>query len=148
MNNQPCEIKYLDGQVRKWTLPVFEGAPSGDVERLKRLLLPQGELAQVYDGPEGIQYIAMAELRADAVRGNHYHKIKQEWLYIFAGAVRLSVAELNLRVRETLTLQAGDLVFIPAGIAHAIRTIHPGQALEFAQARFDAADVYRFVLEP
>jgi quercetin dioxygenase-like cupin family protein len=141
------ESTFLGGKVLKRTLPVIQGVPSGETVRVKRLLLPQGELAQVFDGPEGMQYLALVELRAGATRGNHYHKVKQEWLYIFQGEVVLTVAELDSPAREQIPLRAGDLAFIPAGTAHAIRTVHPGQALEFAVARFDAADVYPFRLD-
>ncbi len=137
---------FLRGKVIKRRLPAMERG-TADASHLKRLLLPQGELAQVYDGPEGMQYIAMVELRAGAIRGNHFHRIKQEWMYVFSGSVRLTVSELDNSARETVLLEAGDLVFIPAGIAHAIRTIEPGQALEFAAARFDAADVHPFPLD-
>lgn len=139
--------RFLGGKVLKRTLPVIQGVPSGDVSRLKRLLLSQGELAQVYDGPEGIEYIALVELRAGCVRGNHFHKVKQEWLYIFQGEVRLTVTDRETSRREVIMLGTGDLAFIPAGVAHAICPIQPGVGLEFAQARFDPRDVYPFALE-
>ena len=145
--NRVQEASFLGGRVLRQTLPAIQGAPLADVSRLKRLLLPQGELAQVHDGPEGMHYIALVELRADAVRGNHFHRVKQEWLYIFQGEARLTVALVDSSERETIALRAGDLAFIPPGIAHAIRTLQPGLGLEFAATRFDAADVHPFRLE-
>ena len=109
-------------------------------------MLPQGELAHFYDGPEGIQYLAFLDLRAGAVRGNHYHKQKHELLYLISGEVLLIVQDLESKDRASLSLQAGDLAIIPTGIAHAIETRQTGHAIEFSPARFDAADVHRFSL--
>jgi hypothetical protein len=43
-------------------------------------------------------------------------------------------------------LQTGDLVLINPGIAHALQTVKAGEAIEFGQARFDAADIYPYPL--
>jgi hypothetical protein len=50
-----AETEYLAGRVVKWSLPVISGRPGPDAPTLKRLLLPQGELAQVHDSEEGIR---------------------------------------------------------------------------------------------
>lgn len=114
--------------------------------RLKRLQLPQGELAQIHDGPDGMRYIAFVELRAGAVRGNHFHKVKQEWFYVCQGEVLLKVGDPASDARETIPVRAGDLVFIPPGVAHSISTVRPGHALEFAPTQFDASDSQPFTL--
>jgi uncharacterized cupin superfamily protein len=117
-----------------------------DAPVLKRLLLPQGELAQFYDAEEGVRYMAFIELLPGQVRGNHYHKVKEELVYVIRGEVLLSVADIDSKAHASLALRAGDLAVIRTGIAHAIRTVEPGQAIEFAIARFDAADIHRFPL--
>lgn len=137
---------FLEGKVQKWSLPVIQGTPPAGSEGLKRLLLSQGELAQFYDGEPGIRYIAFAELRSACVRGNHYHNVKEEFVYIISGASLLVVEDIASRARDSVTLQTGDLVFIPTRIAHAFRPVQAGQAVEFSSARFDAADVQRFPL--
>src|ERR1043165_2588050 len=122
----------LENKVRKWVLPVFKESPVGETEMLKRLMLPQGELAQFYDGDEGIRYIAQIELQAGSVRGNHYHKAKEEWVYLISGEVNLIVEDLESKAREAAVLQAGDLVFIKTGIVHALQVTKSGQAIEFS----------------
>ncbi len=109
-------------------------------------MLPQGELAQFYDGDEGIRYIAQIELQAGSVRGNHYHKIKQEWIYMMSGEVMLLVEDLETKARENVLLLAGDLVFIQTGVVHALQVTKSGQAIEFSTSRFDPADIYRHKL--
>jgi mannose-6-phosphate isomerase-like protein (cupin superfamily) len=145
--NRPAQQEgFLGGKVLKRTLPLISAPPSPDAPRLKRLALPQGELAHFYDGPDGIQYLAFLDLRAGAVRGNHYHHHKHEFFYLISGEVDLVVQDLQSNEKASLTLHAGDLTVIPTGIAHAIQTRQAGHAIEFSPARFDAADVHRFPL--
>jgi len=136
---------YLSGSVVKWCLPVIEGSPPVDAPRLKRLALPQGELAHFSDG-EKIEYIAFVELRAGSTRGNHFHQKKEEAVYIIRGEMVLIVQDTQTGQRDTLILKTGDLAVVPARVAHAYQTTKPGDAIEFSKAIFDAADVYRFPL--
>jgi len=140
------EITLLGGKVRKQTLPIVQPPSSPESHMLKRLMLPQGELAQFYDGEEGIRYIAEIELQAGSVRGNHYHKAKEEWIYLISGEVTLIVEELVSKARESTLLMAGDLVFIQTEVVHALQVTKSGQAIEFSTARFDPADIHRHKL--
>ena len=113
---------------------------------MKRLLLPQGELAQFHDGPEPIHYQAYIELREGTVRGNHYHEVKEEFIYLIQGELLLVVEDLDSKARDSITLQAGDIAFISTRIAHVLKTLKNGHAIEFSKARFDAADTHRYPL--
>jgi mannose-6-phosphate isomerase-like protein (cupin superfamily) len=140
------ETRHLGGKVVKWTLPVFDSPTGPEAPLLKRLRLPQGELAQFYDAEQPIHYLALIELRAGDVRGNHYHQRKEEWAYVIEGAAELLVEDVATKQRETLPLAAGQLARIATGVAHAYRTVQPGKALEFSPARFDPADTIRHPL--
>lgn len=139
------ESAFLGGRVTRKTLPVM--SPQPGAPPLKRLALPQGELAQFHDGVEAIHYMAYIELRPGALRGNHYHKIKREYVYVIGGKTELLVQDVNSADRAVVLLQAGDLAFIETGIAHTLRPRSPGQAIEFSAAPFDPTDIYRFPLE-
>lgn len=141
-----AESEFLAGKVVKWSLPVISGRPGLDAPRLKRLLLPQGELAQVHDSDEGIRYLAVIEVRMGSVRGNHYHKVKEEWIYVMQGELSLLVEDMQTKERASVPLQTGDLVMIQIGIAHVLRTVKPGQAIEFSPTRFNPADIFPFSL--
>jgi hypothetical protein len=130
----------LDGRVRKLSLPVIEGRPGPDAPLLKRLALPQGELAQFWDGQQGIHYLAMMELKAGVVRGNHYHRRKREWVYVICGEVDLFVAEPGGGRRVCLKLGPGDLGLIEPEVVHAYKVLSPGYAVEFSPQPFDPAD--------
>ncbi len=140
------EESFLGGQVRKWALPIIQGAPGPDAPRCKRLMLAQGELAHFYDSEEGIRYVAVLELRAGAVRGNHYHQFKEEWVYVSEGAMLLVFEDRQTGQRQSLNLQTGDVAVIGAGVAHAYQTLQPGRAVECSPVRFNAADVYAYPL--
>ncbi len=141
-----AESEYLAGKVIKWSLPVISGRPGPDAPRLKRLFLPQGELAQVYDSDEGMRYLAVIEARLGSVRGNHYHKVKEEWIYVLRGEMLALVEDTQTRKQASVPLQTGDLLRIETWIAHLLRTVEPGQAIEFSKARFDPADIFLFSL--
>ena len=137
---------FLGGRVVKQSLPTVPGPAGPNAPARKRLLLPQGELAQLYDGDPGLRYLAALELRAGEVRGNHYHEVKEEYLYVIQGEVLLLLQDVDSQLGESVLLRPGDLAFIPTRIAHALKPAGAGLALEFSAARFDPADIYRFVL--
>src|SRR5438874_9201479 len=140
------EIKILSGKVTKMSLPLIQ-PPSGPAAPiLKRLALPQGELAQFYDGEKGVRYVAFIELLPGSPRGNHYHKIKEEWIYLIRGELSLVLEDLASKERAAETMVAGDLVKISTGVAHTLQISESGMAIEFSEARFDPADIYRYVL--
>ena len=140
------EQRFLDGKVLKRSLPTFEPPLGADIPVAKRLLLAQGELAQLYDGEEGIRYVAAIQFVSGTTRGNHYHRQKQEWVYLFAGAGLLVVEDVETKVREAISMVTGDLVYIPPNIAHAFVVQQDGMAVEFSPIRFDPADTYRYML--
>jgi hypothetical protein len=147
---QPAIIQpdstYLGGKVLKQSLPVLQLPLGSDAPALKRLLLPQGELAQFYNADEGICYMAFIELLPGQVRGNHYHKVKEELVYVIRGEVLLGVATIDSKACASVPLRAGDLAVIRTGIAHVLRTVEPGQAIEFSKALFDPADIHPFLV--
>lgn len=139
-------LSFFSGKVRKGSLPTFSGSPGPDAPSLKRLLLPQGELAAFYNSEEGIRYIAYIELRAGTARGNHYHKVKQEYIYLLNGTVSLFLEDLESKAEEVLPMIPGDLVLILPGIAHTLSVEKSGEAIEFSPAQFDPNDTYRHVI--
>jgi len=140
------ETAIFGGKVVKRSLPVFHGAPPPGTVGPKRLILPQGELANFYDADEGLRYAALIEMRVGSIRGNHVHRVKEELIYVISGRLELVVQEIPAGERATLELVAGDLALISTGIAHAIRPLESGLAMEFSKARFDPDDVQKVPL--
>ena len=139
------ESKFLSGKVVKWSLPALEPPFDPGAPVLKRLLLPQGELAQVYDSEEPVRYIACLDLLPGTVRGNHYHKVKREFVYLLRGEASFIVRDVETGGRGTVKMRTGDLLLIEPSIAHAIVIAQPGVAIEFSQSRFNADDTHRYL---
>jgi quercetin dioxygenase-like cupin family protein len=133
-------------KVLKRSLPVFHGPPPAGTLGPKRLILPQGELANFYDADEGLRYGALVEMRVGSIRGNHVHRVKEELIYVISGRLELVVQQMPEGERAALELVAGDLVFIATGIAHAIKPLESGLAMEFSKVRFDPTDVQKVAL--
>ena len=144
MIRQMSETTILNGRGRKQSLPVVEPQNAAGSPTLKRLLLPQGELAQFFDGDEAIRYLAYIELRSGSARGNHFHKVKEEWIYLLSGEAMLLLEDIETKEQGILPLKVGDVAFVQTGIAHAIQVVQSGQAIEFSSARFDAQDIYKY----
>ena len=136
-----CAI--LNGKVSTWTLPVVEPGSTGSESTLKRIILPQGELAQFYDSEEGVCYIASIELKAGTVRGNHYHEKKREYVYIVSGEILVALEDLETGAAARLDLKGGDLILIQPRVLHALQVKRDGLAVEFSRERFDPKDTYR-----
>lgn len=115
-------------------------------EPLARIMSPKGELAVLCDGGLAVRYIACLELRQGVERGHHYHKARREYFYVIAGEATLRLEEVSGGEKATVLLRAGDLVFIGPGIAHVFAPLADGHAMEFAEERFDAADIHRWVV--
>jgi len=138
----------LQGLVSVCTLPQIQPGPAGAELLLKRVMLPQGELAQFHDSDEAMRYIAAIELKTGAVRGNHYHKIKREYVYILSGRLTLIVQKLEAELLESTDMSGGELALIPPGIIHALHVKEDGLAVEFSPNRFDPTDTYRLTGAP
>ncbi len=141
--SEPELVYYLEGKVSRRRLPEVDLSVS-EKPRLKRLLLPQGELAQFYDGDfGGMRYLAFLELVPGTVRGNHFHNRKREFVYVQRGEAELIVRDMASGAQETVPLRTGDVAFIDVKVAHALRALTPGHALEFSVEKFDVADMER-----
>jgi mannose-6-phosphate isomerase-like protein (cupin superfamily) len=134
----------LDGRVTVVELPSYPDPPSAvNAPVSKRLSLPQGELAQFWDSDEGMRYIAGIEILPGAIRGNHYHQHKAEVIYVLTGKALLAVKDPLTHEQASFELHPGYLARIKQGVAHALKGIEAGFAVECSSTRFDPADVVR-----
>lgn len=60
-----------------------------------------------------------------AIRGNHYHKKESYWEYCAKGKFRYYQKDLNdpNAKLESVIIKEGEMIYSPAGIAHAIKTL-------------------------
>ena len=140
------ETLFFNGRLLKRSLPLFKGPPPPHSVGPRRLLLAQGELANFHDADEAIRYIAFLELRTGTIRGNHVHRIKLEHVYLFSGRLVVLAKDSQAEEVVTLQMQAGDLLTIQTGIAHAFKPVEAGYAVEFSPTRFNAGDTEKVAL--
>lgn len=140
------DLTLFTGRLRRQGLPLLRPDSGADPHALKRLLLPQGELAQFHDSAEGIRYIAALELKTKGLRGNHFHESKVEHVYMVRGRMRVIARDLDSDEEVEMELETGDLAVIQPRIAHAFRVLEEGAAIEFAPGRFDPTDIHPYSL--
>jgi mannose-6-phosphate isomerase-like protein (cupin superfamily) len=138
-------MDLLNGKVRVHPLLVTD-QPAGRAETQARLLSPGGELVVLADGVSAIRHLAYVELRAGKARGNHYHKLRHESLYVIAGELEVHLHDVATGERVAAEMKAGDFAQIGPYVVHTFVPRTPGHAIEFAPEVFDANDVYRQVI--
>jgi quercetin dioxygenase-like cupin family protein len=69
--------------------------------------------------PDASRTVMVFELLADQPRGNHYHQVKEEYIYIIEGSAKLYVwlPEQPEQIR-CIMLKKADWVCIKPGLAH------------------------------
>ena len=85
--------------------------------------------------------MALVELRVGGIRGNHFHRVKLEYFYLISGKLLVVAEDGGERVE--IEVHPGDLITIETGVAHAMKPLEPGYAIEFSPALFDSEDVER-----
>lgn len=120
-------------------LPVLSDGGGDDAPLPVRIVKSKGELTHIsYD--QDINYVAYVEFPLDGVpRANHFHEEKVEYMYLISGKLRgyyrLAVIP-SAKVHEE-TIEAGSLVRVSPGWAHAYVTVEAGHAIEFSPSGFD-----------
>jgi oxalate decarboxylase/phosphoglucose isomerase-like protein (cupin superfamily) len=136
------EVKiYFDGRATVKSLPLTD-QPANRAEICARISSPRGELAVLTDGTVPIRHLSYLEMRPGMIRGNHFHKLRQEYFYLISGNISLSLSDVATGQTVALEIQPGDMVYIQPGVAHAFNPLTPGHAVEYAAQPFDFSDVF------
>lgn len=101
---------------------LISGAVSGQQSGIKRTDLQKHDLSVA--GYETVQ--AKIDFDAHSAFGKHYHP-GEEVIYVLEGSL-----EYEVEGKGTVTLKAGEVLFIPAGVVHAARNNTNVKASELA----------------
>ena len=75
----------------------------------------------------------------------HYHKLKDEVMYVQSGAVEITYGQdEDINKAAVVKLSTGDSFHIPVGLIHKIRAIQTAEVFEFSTEHFDE-DSYRLI---
>ncbi len=113
-----------------------------------RIVTPAGELAQVVNG-DVIKFLAYVEFKEniDAPRGNHYHELKEEMLYIIKGRVRAIYKDIDTNETDDVVLKTGDLACVKPRCAHVFFPLEYTQAVEFSATTYDPTDTHKYQID-
>lgn len=119
-------------------LPVYTDEPQDIRKLISRNVNFKGEFTRL--AVDTINFLAYVDFKLDkGVRGNHYHKNKDEYLYLCKGAVKgyfKSLSEESTEIEEIL-IEEGTLIHILPNCAHAFETVKEGHAIEFSPTKFE-----------
>lgn len=91
----------------------------------------RGEIIDILDDAI-IQHIGVITSKAGTVRANHYHIKQTQHNYILSGRVKLTTWDVNEKSKPVQNiLVQGDIVFIPAGVAHRMEFLEDTVFLDF-----------------
>lgn len=78
----------------------------------------RGEIFNLFEGR--IEHIALITSKKGTVRGNHYHKLDHQYIYLLSGEFESHCCDVrNPSKRQVLLAKPGDIVDTPPHIAHA-----------------------------
>ena len=98
-----------------------------DVELLPRRLITdqRGWFLKVIEGTEKgmsqeVGEVYLTQAKPGQIRGNHYHRLANEWFTIVNGQAHVILQDLSGGKRRELNLSSEEplTLFVPAGIAH------------------------------
>ena len=97
----------------------------------------RGSIIKVMEGK--ITSVLVIPSKKGAVRANHYHKRDTHYVYMVSGKMRYTIKDLiKKRARkQSVILKAGDLVYTPPMVAHAMEFLEDSVFLALTAERRD-----------
>lgn len=97
-----------------------------------------------YHNGKKMRYLAYIEFSSKKVRGNHFHKKKEENLCLIRGKLKAKYW-LPSKPEEIyeIELNAGDIVNIKCGCAHSYLAEDFAIAVEFSPRKFKESDTFK-----
>ena len=92
----------------------------------------RGAITKILDNGTLIKSILLITSQAGAVRANHYHKKDSHYAYLLSGSMEYSEKPVAGGEIETAVLSAGDMVFTPPEMIHAMRFLEESVFLAMA----------------
>lgn len=86
-----------------------------------------------------IDHVTVITSRANALRGNHFHKETTHYLYMVRGRMRLTTQQPG-GVAQSVVLSEGDLFENPPGERHAMRALEDSAFMVFSRGPRGGAD--------
>lgn len=92
----------------------------------------RGAITKILDNGTPIKSILLITSHTGSVRANHYHKKDSHYSYLLSGKMEYSERPVDGGDIQTAALSAGDMVFTPPQMIHAMRFLEPSVFLAMA----------------
>lgn len=104
----------------------------------------RGEVAMIVT-KGNLEYVELAEFADKGVkRGYHYHTMYTERLYVISGQLYLAAEMLETKEKALIGINAGDVITIMPGVAHAFVSVRKSLVLSMGSGADPFADRHRF----
>ncbi|MDD5110176.1 MAG: cupin domain-containing protein [Patescibacteria group bacterium] len=100
----------------------------------------RGNITRVVDSPSPIRSVLLITSKAGSVRSNHYHQKDTHYCYIISGKAEWHEKPVAGGKTETAVLSAGDMVFTPPMVVHAVKFLEDTVFLAFATESREQTD--------
>ncbi len=129
------------------------------IKNLKKHADKRGFLVEFLKGDEltesqkKIGQISLATIAPGEIRGNHYHKNKEEWFAVIAGKINILLEDINTCERKTFILDSSEnsLKRVKVGpyTAHCFKNISNAVSIlvEYATTIYDRKKPDQFAYE-
>jgi uncharacterized RmlC-like cupin family protein len=105
--------------------------PSGTDRVVPRGVVGGSEISQATAGASNI-YMGLFRVPAGAQSMPHYHARCESAVYILAGTLEVRWGD---HLEQTVTIGAGDMVYVPPRETHVLRNLSESQPAEYVVAR-------------
>jgi len=100
----------------------------------------RGHIRDLLPPDVSVRHVGLITSAAGSVRGNHYHRSKDEWFFLVYGkataAFRDSDGDLH-----SFVMEGGDRAFVPRGVTHSYFFHEESSLLDLGTETFDPLDV-------
>lgn len=92
----------------------------------------RGSITRILDTEVPIRSVLVITSKAGTVRSNHYHQTDAHYCYLMSGKAEWYEQPLGGGKLESATLHAGDMVYTPPKVVHAVKFLEDSVLLAFS----------------
>jgi len=102
----------------------------------------RGHLSHLIPDDVAIRGILLLTSKKGAVRANHYHKTDSHFSYLYSGKMQYFWKDLKKKNsrRKSVIVKAGEMVYTPPKMAHAMKFLEDSVFFAFATKPRDQKD--------
>lgn len=93
----------------------------------------RGEITHILER-EDLRHVSLITCKKNSVRGQHFHKLDHQYLFVLSGTFRYTTKDVNQGEWRVEILKPGSLAYTPPYIAHKLRALSNGMVLQLSTA--------------